>query len=70
MPVSEIHPEKYWKNNVDGTKNLLKAMSENAIRRLIYSSSAAVYGNATVQPVKETYTLNPVSYTHLRAHET
>lgn len=61
VPVSEIHPEKYWKNNVDGTKNLLKAMSEHAIRSLIYSSSAAVYGNSTAQPVKETYTLNPKS---------
>jgi UDP-glucose-4-epimerase GalE len=39
-------PGLYWRNNVGGTLNLLDAMREVEVSRLVFSSTAAVYGNA------------------------
>ncbi len=38
-------PLRYYENNVQGAVNLLKAMQETGVKRLIFSSSATVYGN-------------------------
>jgi nucleoside-diphosphate-sugar epimerase len=47
--------------NVGGTLNLLKAASESCVKRFIYASSAAVYGNISVRKKKENMTQTPLS---------
>lgn len=53
--------KKYWENNINSTNNILNSMEEINCNKIIYSSSAAVYGNQEVQPVKENSRLKPVS---------
>ncbi len=45
VPESAKNPLQYYENNVEGTKTLLAAMRKNNITILIFSSSAAVYGD-------------------------
>lgn len=45
VPESVKNPSQYQENNVEGTKTLLAAMRKNNITTLIFSSSAAVYGD-------------------------
>jgi UDP-glucose 4-epimerase len=47
-------PERYYRNNVCGTLNLLEAMREAGIGRLVFSSTAAVYGEPEEVPIRET----------------
>lgn len=54
-------PLAYYRNNVAATMNLLECMAGNNVRNLIYSSTAAVYGNPVVIPVDETTPLNPIN---------
>ena len=61
VPESEKNPDLYVKNNVEGTKKLLSLMQILSIKRIIFSSSAAVYGNQEIQPIKETAALDPKS---------
>ena len=59
---SILHPIKYYKNNVTGTLELLNAMFENNIYKIIFSSSAAtVYGEPHTLPIKEDHSLNPTN---------
>ncbi|VFN02073.1 MAG: UDP-glucose 4-epimerase [Candidatus Kentron sp. G] len=51
--VSVERPIDYYANNVHGTISLLQAMNSCGIRRLIFSSSAAVYGNPRYLPIDE-----------------
>jgi len=46
-------PLKYYDNNVYGTKVLLQAMSETNVKHIVFSSSAAVYGDKSVMPITE-----------------
>lgn len=62
VPESEINKELYTQNNVVGTLNLLNAMVQNGIKKIIFSSSAAVYGDQKQQPVDENIEINPVSH--------
>ncbi|WP_129842092.1 UDP-glucose 4-epimerase GalE [Streptomyces sp. RFCAC02] len=50
---SVTDPEKYWRNNVAGTLELLRAMRDAGVRRLVFSSTAAVYGEPDVTPIRE-----------------
>lgn len=61
VPESEEKFDLYWKNNVEGTKSLLEAMESNKIKNLIFSSSAAIYGEQEVQPIFENAKAKPVS---------
>lgn len=54
-------PIEYYENNVEGTLNLLKWMKKNNIDKLIFSSTAAVYGMTDKDPVTENHPLNPIS---------
>ena len=55
-------PLNYYDNNITGTLNLLRAMKEcGNISRIVFSSSATVYGDTTQIPVPETCKLAPVS---------
>lgn len=55
------HPSQYFENNVTGTVNLLGAMIEAGIGRLVFSSSAAVYGHTRTLPVGEAHPCRPES---------
>ncbi|MEJ7820570.1 MAG: UDP-glucose 4-epimerase GalE [Rubrobacteraceae bacterium] len=46
-------PELYYRNNVCGTLGLLEAMREAGVRRMVFSSTAAVYGEPEVVPITE-----------------
>ena len=46
-------PLKYYDNNVYGTKVLLQAMHEANVKHIVFSSSAAVYGDKSVMPITE-----------------
>jgi UDP-glucose 4-epimerase len=52
---------KYYQNNVVGLVNLLEAMTQTGCRKIIYSSSAAVYSGAATAPIAETARLDPPS---------
>lgn len=58
---SEANKEKYIKNNVNGTLSLISAMKEANVDKIIYSSSAAIYGNQLIQPVSELVEPKPIS---------
>jgi UDP-glucose 4-epimerase len=47
-------PERYYRGNVCGTLNLLEAMGEVGVPRLVFSSTAAVYGEPEEVPIPET----------------
>ena len=47
-------PERYYRNNICGTLDLLAAMRESGAVRLVFSSTAAVYGEPEEVPIKET----------------
>jgi UDP-glucose 4-epimerase len=47
-------PERYYRNNVCGTLNLLEGMREASTGRLVFSSTAAVYGEPEEVPIQET----------------
>jgi UDP-glucose 4-epimerase len=54
-------PLAYYRNNVINTLNLLEAIRETGVRRLIYSSTAAVYGIPAKNPVDEQTPLAPIN---------
>ncbi|MHC8563158.1 UDP-glucose 4-epimerase GalE [Streptomyces albidoflavus] len=58
---SVVDPEKYWVNNVGGTTALLAAMREAGVRRLVFSSTAATYGEPVSVPLTETDPTAPTS---------
>lgn len=49
-------PLKYYENNVGGTINLLKCMKNHGVKKIIFSSSATVYGEQPVTKLDETLT--------------
>ena len=54
-------PERYQENNVEGTRQLLRALAGSAVRDFVFSSSATVYGLGGTNPLKETSPTEPVS---------
>ena len=61
-------PELYQQINVDGTRNLLDAMKSANVMKMVFSSSAATYGEPTEVPIKEssaTFPTNPYGATKL-----
>lgn len=54
-------PEEYYYNNVFGTLNLLRAMRINEVNKIVFSSTAAVYGEPEEVPIKETSDLVPTN---------
>src|SRR3989339_463685 len=50
VPESVADPAKYYENNVSATVNLLKAMDIAGVRKIVFSSSACVYGNPLKTP--------------------
>ena len=54
-------PLKYYGNNFTRTANLLEAMIRHDVKRFVFSSSAAVYGEPEYTPIDEGHPLNPTS---------
>lgn len=54
-------PERYYRNNVGGALNLLEAMGEAGVPRLVFSSTAAVYGEPEEVPIPETANTRPTN---------
>jgi UDP-glucose-4-epimerase GalE len=54
-------PEKYYVNNVVGCINLLSAMREAGVDKIIFSSTAAVYGNPNQVPITEDHPRDPIN---------
>ncbi|MFD0358632.1 UDP-glucose 4-epimerase GalE [Streptomyces sp. NPDC127110] len=58
---SVVNPGKYWDNNVGGTLALLTAMREAGVRRLVFSSTAATYGEPAEGALTETSVTAPTN---------
>ena len=58
---SMVDPGKYWSNNVGGTRALLDAMRVAGVPRLVFSSTAATYGEPDEVPILETAPTRPTS---------
>jgi UDP-glucose 4-epimerase len=59
VPQSVLYPVEYNDVNVGGTVSLLTAARDARVRRLIFTSSGAVYGDQETQPVHESLPLHP-----------
>lgn len=65
---SVARPDAYWRNNVGGTVELLAAMRDAGVRTLVFSSTAATYGEPATVPITEdapTAPTNPYGATKL-----
>jgi UDP-glucose 4-epimerase len=58
---SAIDPAKYYRNNFVNTLNLLDAMVDADVRRLVFSSTAAVFGEPQYIPIDETHVKAPIN---------
>ena len=58
---SMLHPEQFFRNNTASTLSLLEAILAHGPRRLVFSSTAAVYGEPEVMPIKEDARLLPTN---------
>jgi UDP-glucose 4-epimerase len=56
-----LHPERFFRNNSASTLALLEAILAHGPRRLVFSSTAAVYGEPEVVPIKEDARLLPTN---------
>ena len=54
-----LNPSKYYRNNVVGTLNLLDKMVENNVLKIVFSSTAATYGEAQYVPIDELHPKKP-----------
>ncbi|MDW2884714.1 UDP-glucose 4-epimerase GalE [Exiguobacterium artemiae] len=55
------HPLAYFDNNVYGTQVLLEAMMAHDVKQIVFSSTAATYGEQEQMPILETATTNPTN---------
>lgn len=58
---SVINPQKYYYNNVYGSLNLFNAMLENNVKKIVFSSTAAIYGEPEYTPIDENHPQNPIN---------
>lgn len=61
VPESVKHPDKYYRNNVVAGLSLLDAMHDTGVKRLVFSSTAATYGEPVKQPIEETDPTGPTN---------
>ena len=59
--VSVSEPYRYYQNNVTGTLNLLQAMHAAGVAKLVFSSTAAVFGNPQTPLIDETHPTQPIN---------
>jgi len=58
---SVVEPGKYYRNNVTGTLTLLEAMVAASVKKFVFSSTCAVYGEPQKVPIPEDHPFNPMS---------
>ncbi len=58
---SMTDPAKYYENNVSGTLHLLMGMKEAGVKKIVFSSTAAVYGEPEKTPIEEDFPHNPTN---------
>lgn len=54
-------PQKYYRNNVIGTLNLLSVMREFSVEKIVFSSTCATYGEPQYLPINENHPQNPIN---------
>ncbi len=59
--VSMQQPLAYYNNNVHGSETLLTAMQEHGVKKIVFSSTAAVYGEAKSEKISETCPTEPTN---------
>src|SRR5206468_2989497 len=65
-------PLRYYQNNISGTLNLIETMQKYDVKKLVFSSSATVYGMSEKVPIREDFALsatNPYGRTKLMIEE-
>lgn len=55
---SVLEPLRYYENNVSGSINLFQTMARHGVKKLVFSSSATVYGSPDRMPIKEDFPLS------------
>ena len=55
------NPSKYYRNNIYGTLNLLDTMIKYNVKRIVFSSTCATYGEPTYTPIDEKHPQNPIN---------
>lgn len=55
------HPSKYYRNNVTNTQNLLDAMIQHDVKKFIFSSTAAIFGEPEYTPIDERHPKLPIN---------
>lgn len=55
------NPQKYYVNNVIGTLNLLNAMLQHGVKKIVFSSTCATYGEPQYIPIDEKHSQNPIN---------
>lgn len=58
---SMVNPLKYFSNNVCGTQNLLSSMLLHGVKKIVFSSTCAVYGDEVKVPIEETQPCQPTN---------
>ena len=58
---SKNQPAMYYQNNVGGTTNLVRAMQAADIQRLVFSSTAAIFGNPVSDLIDEAHPKTPIN---------
>jgi UDP-glucose 4-epimerase len=61
VPESILYPREYNAVNVGGTVSLMEAMRDVGVKRVVFASSGAIYGNQDIQPLTEGQTPHPSS---------
>lgn len=61
VPESFEKPDLYMSVNAEGTRVLVSAANRLGVEKIIYASSAAIYGNPVRLPIDESHPLNPIS---------
>jgi UDP-glucose 4-epimerase len=54
-------PAKYYENNLVNSLNLLNALRNHGVLKIIFSSTAAIFGNPDYTPIDENHPLNPIN---------
>lgn len=58
---SVSNPSKYYRNNVSGTLNLLDTMVKYNVKKIVFSSTCAIYGEPEYTPIDEKHPQNPIN---------
>ena len=58
---SIIRPDKYYRNNITNTQNLLDVMIDHDVKKIVFSSTAAIFGNPQYIPINEDHPCDPIN---------